>query len=106
MKLYRISQEYNCGYDTFDSAIVAAETEDAARLTHPNGGYTWGRFKQGRPSEPGNHEDQWGQPSKDGTWVDTDNRSWAPPSAVTAELIGEARDTIPAGVVLASFNAG
>lgn len=36
MNLYRISQNWNTGYDTYDSAVVAAESEDEARLIHPS----------------------------------------------------------------------
>src|SRR6266550_3316382 len=32
MKLWLISQYVNAGYDTYDSAVVAAETEEEARL--------------------------------------------------------------------------
>ena len=35
MKLYLISQSTNQEYDTYDSAVVAAETEDDARNMHP-----------------------------------------------------------------------
>lgn len=35
MKLFRISQDVNDGYDTFDSAVVVAENEDMARTIHP-----------------------------------------------------------------------
>ena len=31
MKLYKITQDVNDGYDTFDSAIVCAESEEEAR---------------------------------------------------------------------------
>lgn len=37
MNIYRISQTENSGYDTYDSAIVLAETEDEARNIHPGG---------------------------------------------------------------------
>ena len=37
MKLWCISQTDNDGYDTFDSAVVAAETESDARAIHPYG---------------------------------------------------------------------
>jgi len=36
MNLYLLTQESNNDYDTFDSCIVASETEEEARLTHPN----------------------------------------------------------------------
>jgi hypothetical protein len=35
MKLYLISQEVNNEYDTFDSAIVAANSAEHARFIHP-----------------------------------------------------------------------
>lgn len=37
MKLWLISQDNNQAYDTYDAAVVAAETEDDARNTHPSG---------------------------------------------------------------------
>lgn len=44
MNLYRISQDKNRDYDTFDSAVVAAETEWSAQHIHPSldyGSGTW-----------------------------------------------------------------
>ena len=80
MNLYKISQSENNNYDTYDSAVVAAETGDAAKRTHPSGDNTnWGVCYD--------------------TWC-------GGPDAVTAELIGVAGDGIGAGVVLASYNAG
>ena len=35
MKLYKISQDENNEYDTFDSAIVCAESEEEAKKIHP-----------------------------------------------------------------------
>ena len=32
-----ISQDVNIGYDAYDSAVVAADTEDDARSIHPSG---------------------------------------------------------------------
>lgn len=37
MNIYRISQDTNSGYDTYDSAIVIASNEEEARNIHPNG---------------------------------------------------------------------
>lgn len=44
MNLYLISQDENTGYDTYDSAVVAAETaEDAAKI-HPDGSFgSWAK---------------------------------------------------------------
>ena len=37
MNLYRISQTVNRDWNTYDSAVVAAETENDARNIHPSG---------------------------------------------------------------------
>lgn len=86
MKLWLISQIANGGYDTYDSAVVAAETEEDARRTHPAG-------------EPGYGDKNW--PEAVGEFT-----SWALPEHVTAKLIGEAAPDVAAGVICASFNAG
>ena len=36
MNIYLISQDVNNEYDTFDSAVVVASTEEEARKTHPS----------------------------------------------------------------------
>jgi sensor histidine kinase regulating citrate/malate metabolism len=82
LKLYRISQKVNNGYDTYDAAIVAAGDEDAARLTHPNGVRLIGKP------------------------VDEPDAAWAPIKDVRVVLIGSAAAGARPGVVLASFNAG
>lgn len=84
MKLWKISQTENTNYDTYDSAIVAAETEDEAKLMHPIEGESI--IEMNHPS--------WG-----GDWVND-------PAVVTAIFIGDAKEGTEKGVVLASFNAG
>jgi|688.fasta_scaffold2128377_2 hypothetical protein len=83
MNLYLLEQEENSGYDTYDSMVVAAETEDKARLIHPN---TW----------------------LDNPWDRTKfNRDWATsPDQVSVKLIGTAVEGTKSGVILSSFNAG
>lgn len=76
MKLWLIKQDFNSGWDTYDSAVVAAETEDDARRIHPSG----------------NDGDRMG------TWCD--------PEHVSARAIGDATTGTSRGVILASFNAG
>lgn len=39
MKLWKLTQEVSNGYDTYDSCIVAAETEEDAVTIHP--GWEW-----------------------------------------------------------------
>ena len=80
LNLYRISQNAHGGWDAYDSAVVCAESEEAARRTHPNG---WSEVG----STAGNYD-------------------WASEADVKVELIGTAREGILAGVVVASFNGG
>ena len=37
MKLFKIYQNINTGYDTFDSAVVVANSAEEAQKIHPNG---------------------------------------------------------------------
>ena len=83
MNLYLISQNVHNGWDTYDSAVVAAESEEAARSINPSGKKNW----DGKA-------DSWG----------TDG--WCAKEDVNARLIGKAARGIQPGVVCASFNAG
>ena len=82
MKLWYISQEVNNDYDSYDSAVVAAETEELARTIHP-GGYT-----------------------REQVLKDYQFNSWADPKYVEVERIGTAKKGTKEGVVCSSFNAG
>jgi hypothetical protein len=101
MNLYLISQDVNEDYDTYDSAVVVAESEDAAQHIHPqSSNITW----RARP-------DFLGQSSHapDPGWYNdngySDSRSWAPPDKVKVKLIGVS--PLEAGtIVCSSFNAG
>ena len=83
MKLWLISQTKNSGYDTYDSAVVAAETEEAARLIHPAeiADFGWPRSLSSYPS-------------------------WSFPKDVKVRLIGDAVPGTKPGSICASFNAG
>lgn len=93
MKIWLISQNERTGYDTYDSAVVAAPDEHAARHISPCGGRVWKNdcwhfvYADGK-TEPERHHD-----------------SWAMPENVKAELIGEG-DRQAGEVICASFNAG
>jgi hypothetical protein len=77
MNLYLISQDFNNGHDSYDSAVVCAKNEEAASKIPPNGGDAW---------------PEWG---------------WAShPSQVQVQYLGVAGPSIQAGVICASFNAG
>jgi len=84
MKLWKLSQDENSNWDTYDSMIVAAENEDEARMFNPNG--------SGLMTKK-----DWEY--KFSSWCDD-------PSHIKVELIGTAEAGITAGVILASFNAG
>jgi hypothetical protein len=92
MKLWLISQSYNNGYDTYDSAVVAAETEEEAKTTNPKEDLFW--------DGGGWYYETW-----DGVKVPSYHASWSEPHHVEVEYLGETDRDIK-GVVLASFNAG
>lgn len=97
-KLYLLTQDKNNSYDTYDSAVVCANSEEEAKQVHPSEYYS---FHDGK---------LWFQVA-DGTEraEDPDCRSggWASPQHVRVTLIGTATDDVEVGkVVCASFNAG
>lgn len=80
MNLYLISQETNSKYDTYDSAVVVAESAEQARTIFPESGFDY-----------------------DNSW-----NEWVPMYDVKVKLIGEATpeyDT-PGVTICASFRAG
>jgi hypothetical protein len=87
MNLYKISQTVNTGWDTYDSAIVAAPDAEKARVMHPNGIKAY-RLDRRAPSN-----------FSMGDWA-------VYASDVTVELIGVASEKTQREVILASFNAG
>lgn len=91
MKLWHLHRAENDqgSWDTFDSMVVAAETEEEARLTHPYGDRVWTgkRWKSAAPSR-WDHDDTWTAPGK-----------------LIVREIGVANEG-EKGVVCASFNAG
>lgn len=94
MNLYLISQDVNNDYDTYDSAVVVANSLDEARVIHPDTkakliGDEW-------------HTDRGCDYMLDETWV-----SHKDLSKVTVKLLGKADRRLKLGdVVCASFNAG
>lgn len=93
MNLYLISQNINDGYDTFDSAVVAAESEEQARHTSPDLYRKWNK-----------DVGAWAFMCSDGEEKIARFSSWVHPEHVIVELIGTTNK--PAGLILASFNAG
>lgn len=80
MNIYKIEQTQVSGWDTYDSAVVQAESVEAARNTHPSG--------------RGNLR------SDSDTWT-------SDPAKVAVTFLGVASGTdTEAQVICASFNAG
>lgn len=92
MKLWRISQHERTDYDTYDSAVVAAPDEGAARVMHPGGPL----FEDYCASEE-KDDARWGY--RYGCWA-------THPDNVNVEYLGEAAEDTKRGVICASFNAG
>ena len=83
MKIWKISQKENNNWDTFDSAVVFAETEKDARMTFPHS------LNQGWDGKVGMRS------------------SWCDAKYVTVEYLGVTdRDVPNKTVICASFNAG
>ena len=82
MKLFLVSRSDCPDWDEYDSFVVAAESETAARLVHPNG-----------------IDEMAGERCR-GTWP-------VNPGLLDVREIGEAAASVKAGeVLIASFNAG
>lgn len=91
--IYRISQDENTKWDTYDSAVVIAESEQEARETHPSEN----NMSYSMAETYGKEYQRWNYAYA----------SWAShPDKVSVELVGEAAPGLEKGVVCASFNAG
>jgi hypothetical protein len=83
MNLYLVSQDESKRYATYNSMVVAAESEAAARQIHPNCDEQWGA--------------QWRREYS--TWCST-------PEKVKVRYIGKAGADQYEGIICASFSAG
>jgi hypothetical protein len=92
MKLYKLSQSRNTGWYTYDSAIVAATSKEAARKILPSPFYI---YDDGTFYYRYKHQE---------LAAEATDPSWCDPKYVKAELIGTT--DLPAGVVSSSYNAG
>jgi hypothetical protein len=84
MNLYLLTQNANKEYNTYDSCIVAADTEDEARHIHPSAFHKYDNWYESK----------------------TASYSWTHPINVDVLFIGVAAPELCKGVVLASFDAG
>ena len=96
MKLWRISQNVNNGWDTYDSAVVAAESEEEARHTYPSNSddndKTWNGSK-------------WLWHFDDGQVLNYSSGDWTSPDNVSVEFLSDGYAG-EKGTIVASFNAG
>ena len=93
MKLYLISQNVNNDWDTYDSAVVAAEDELQAAKICPDKYYIW-------------ENGCWNFVYSSGEKKAETPRSWCEPTDINVVYLGEASKDIESGVILSSFNAG
>lgn len=81
--IYKVSQSANDGYNTYDSFIVVAESEDEAKDTSPTGeAINWNNIPQNI------YDCDWAQKRED----------------VKVLFVGLAKEGLPKGIILASFN--
>ena len=89
MKIYKISQDSNREYDTFDSAVVCAENRETAQKMIPC------HLHDGDKVEPASMD-----------WSIVSSCWCASPDLVKVKFIGNAIPGWPQGIICASFNAG
>jgi len=97
MNIYKIWQDDNDGWDTYDSAIVIAKNEEAAKYADP-GNNSFMEWDQ--------KLDSWVFCYSNGNRVAQDYDAWTHPKNVKVILIGKADINIKEQVICASFNAG
>ena len=97
MNIYLITAKNHGGYDTYDSAVVIAESEDAARVTCPSDFYRW-------------VDGQWHFVYADGAGEPDSRDDWPnnplDHGSVEVRLVGIASPDSEPGVVCSSYNAG
>lgn len=91
MNLYLLKQNVNNGWDTYDSCVIRADNEEAAKAFHPSGDKYWNGSRW-----------VWSMADSNSYYH---NSTWVHPDDVTVTLIGKANNE-ESGVVIASFNAG
>ena len=97
LNIYKIWVDSWLGYDTYNSAIVVARDEEAARHIHP--GSTPENPVRGYNSKTYRYDKPWYESDE---YLD----SWTKPENVSVALVGTT-DFFEEGVVLlASYNAG
>ena len=99
MNIYKVEQDSNAGYDTYDSFICVAENEQEARETHPSEFVTHSKNGKWYGTYSYGNKDEYEMDS--GDWVRCNQIN-----KLSVTLIGVANENQPKGIVLSSFNAG
>lgn len=97
MNIYKVEQDINNGYDTYDSFVCVAETEQEARETYPS---QFGTH---------HHDGKWFGTYSGGGEYERDGSDWIRFDQIDqlkVTLIGITNKDHKKGVVVASFNAG
>jgi len=107
MNLYKLSQDINNNYNTYDSCVVAAPDEETARFIHPSEFVT--HHREG--TWYGTYDDNEHTRKKgcNGREYETQSNTWVGGGQldkIRIECIGKADESLATGVICASFNAG
>lgn len=98
MKLYHVEQSENNGYDTYSDFVVAAESEEVARNTHPN---KYVKFvRDGKWYGVNVQREEYETENSFGSWVKVGELE-----KVRVKYIGEAAEGVE-GIICSSFHAG
>jgi hypothetical protein len=104
MNIYLLSQTELVGYDTYDSCVVLAETEEEARTIHPNSNFKY------RDDLSRWVRDSWYDKYLKENIIPYFDSSWCKhPEAVIVKYLGEFKgnlDDYPTRIICSSFNAG
>lgn len=107
MNIYFLSQTENNNYDTYDSCVVIAETEEEAKLIHPSGNTYNTYFKD---INKWCSELDYKRYKQYYDYYMYSDYSWcSSPDAVMVEYLGEFKGNLndyPSRIICASFNAG
>lgn len=107
MKIYLLSQDRNSWYDTYDSCVVCAESEEEARTIHPSEfvtHYRDGKWYWTYSNDCTDIQSRWKEYEKD-----TNYGSWIPAKyidVIKVQEIWEANENQKKWVICSSFNAG
>lgn len=112
MKIYKVSQQENTGYDTYSSMIVAAPDKQSAKRIYPHTVWnvSWNEehkcWWNTRPKRLEEYAVAW-LDSREMIEERYESSVWANnEDNITVEHLGTACPSIKMGVIIASFHAG